>query len=126
MAEKVAITVGDVVLEAELSDTDTARAVLDALPLEVTFSTWGDEIYFVIPVDRGLDETATTRVGVGDIGYWPTGNALAIFFGPTPMSTSDEPVPASEVNVVGRVLGDATALRRVMSEGKVRVEKIKT
>jgi hypothetical protein len=126
MAEKVAITVGDVVLEAELSDTDTARAVLDALPLEVTFSTWGDEIYFVIPVDRGLDETATTRVGVGDIGYWPTGNALAIFFGPTPMSTSDEPVPASEVNVVGRVLGDATALRRVMSEGKVRLEKIKT
>jgi hypothetical protein len=124
MSGKIVITAGEVMLEAELSDTGTARAVLDALPLDASFSTWGDEIYFEIPVDMGLDETATTEVRVGDIGYWPAGNALAIFFGPTPMSAAEEPVPASAVNVVGRVLGDATALRKAMSAGKIRVERI--
>lgn len=118
------ITVGGVSLDAELSDTETARAVLGALPIETGFNTWGDEFYFEIPVEMPLDETATTRVKVGDIGYWPPGKALAIFFGPTPMSVSDEPVPASEVNLVGRVLGDASLLRGVKMAKTIKLEKI--
>jgi hypothetical protein len=127
VAPNVRITVGGVKLEAELSGTETARAVLGALPIETGFNTWGDEFYFEIPpgnIKMPLDETATLQVKKGDIGYWPPGRALAIFFGPTPMSDSDEPVPASEVNLVGRVLGDATLLRAVKTAKTIRLERI--
>jgi hypothetical protein len=70
-----------------------------------------------------LDETATIKVRVGDIGYWPPGNALAIFFGPTPMSKGSEPVPASEVNIVGKVIDDATNLKKAKGTNKIRIEK---
>lgn len=118
---KIIIEAGDVRLEAELDDTPTAREVLDALPLEAGFNVWGDEFYFEIPVDRGPDETSTTRVGVGDIGYWPAGRALAVFFGPTPMSTGDDPVPAGEVNIVGRITGDAARLRASRDAGVIKL-----
>lgn len=121
--EKIRITVKDVTLDAELFETKTARAVADALPIETITEEWGDEFYFEIPVEMPLDETATTRVKVGDIGYWPPGNALAIFFGPTPISKGFEPVPASDVNIVGKILGDATVLKKVKGAGKIRIEK---
>jgi hypothetical protein len=70
-----------------------------------------------------LDDTATTKVKIGDIGYWPPGNALAIFFGPTPMSSGDDPVPASEVNLVGRITGDATILKKAKGDNKIKIEK---
>ncbi len=120
---KIVIEAGDVRLEAELDDTSTAREVLDALPVEAGFNVWGDEFYFEIPVDRDLDETATTRVRVGDIGYWPAGRALAVFFGPTPMSTGDDPAPAGEVSVVGRITGDAARLRAARDAGVIRLYK---
>jgi hypothetical protein len=119
----IRISVGDLDLEAELFDTDTAQAVYDSLPVETGFSTWGDEFYFEIPVSMDLDDTATTDVRVGDIGFWPPGSALAIFFGPTPMSKGEEPVPASEVNVVGRIKGDSTVLKDVKSADGIRIEK---
>ncbi len=122
----IKITVGDVELEAELSGTACAGAVYDALPIETAFNTWGDEFYFEIPVKHDLDETATTLVKVGDIGYWPPGSALAIFYGPTPASTSDEPVPASEVNLVGSIKGDAKSLKGTAGAGAIRIEKIST
>lgn len=123
MSSKVLITVGNVTLRAEFGETACARAILAALPLQAGFNTWGDEFYFEVPVRMGLDETATTSVAVGDIGYWPRGNALAIFFGPTPMSTTTEPVPASEVNIVGKVLDDATRLRAVAGAGTIKVQR---
>ncbi|MDH4231560.1 MAG: cyclophilin-like fold protein, partial [Nitrospirota bacterium] len=107
MPARIKITVKDVVLDAELSDTETAKAIAEALPVETVPNEWGDEFYFEVPVRMPLDETATTKVAAGDIGYWPPGNALAIFFGPTPMSRGPEPVPASAVNRVGRITGDA-------------------
>jgi hypothetical protein len=109
---KIRITAGAVVLEAELADTACAKAIAEQLPITARPNVWGDEFYFTVDVDMPLDDTATTSVKVGDIGYWPPGNALAIFFGPTPMSTGPDPVPASEVNVVGRIIGDATELRK--------------
>jgi len=111
------------VFDAELADTETAKAIADALPVETEPHEWGDEFYFEIPVKMPLDETATTAVMVGDIGYWPPGNALAIFFGPTPMSRGHEPVPASEVNRVGKIIGDATLLRKAKGTRKIRIEK---
>ncbi len=121
--EKINIIIKDLVMEAELFDTKTAKAVGNALPIETTPEEWGDEFYFEIPVVMSLDETATTRVKVGDIGYWPPGNALAIFFGPTPISRGSEPVPASDVNLVGRVIGDATVLKKAKGSTKIRLEK---
>lgn len=119
----IAITVGDVALEGELHDSPSARPICESLPIDASFQTWGDELYFEVPVDLPPDETATTEVRVGDIGYWPPGRALAIFFGPTPVSTGQKPVPASAVNLVGRVLGDATRLREVVAAGHIRMEQ---
>jgi hypothetical protein len=123
MAVRIKITVRDITLDGELFDTPCAKAIADALPIETRPNEWGDEYYFEIPVKMPLDETATERVRVGDIGYWPPGNALAIFFGPTPISTGLEPVPASEVNLVGRIKGDAVLLRNAKGATKIRIEK---
>ncbi len=120
---EIKITIKNIVLRGELFDTKTAKAIEKALPIEAVPDEWGDEFYFEIPVEMALDETATTKVKVGDIGYWPPGNALAIFFGPTPISTGSEPVPASDVNLVGRILGDATLLTQAKGSKKIRLEK---
>ena len=124
MPVRIRIRVQEIVAEAELFDTGCARAVADTLPIETRPNEWGDEFYFGIPVAMPPDETATERVQVGDIGYWPPGKALAVFFGPTPMSTGPDPVPASEVNLVGRITGDATVLRRAKGAAKIRIERI--
>jgi hypothetical protein len=121
---KVKITIRDIIVSAELFETKTARAIEDVLPIETIPDEWGDEFYFEIPVELPLDETATAKAKIGDIGYWPPGNALAIFFGPTPISSGFEPVPASDVNLVGRIHGDATALKQAKGAKKIRVEKV--
>ena len=118
----IRIIMGDVVVRAELSDTACARKIIEALPIEARPDEWGDEFYFGIPVRADLDETATEEVKVGDIGYWPPGRALAIFFGPTPMSTGPEPVPASKVNIVGRIVGDAVLLKSAKGSKRIRIE----
>ncbi|MCL4474634.1 MAG: cyclophilin-like fold protein, partial [Nitrospirae bacterium] len=107
MPARIKITIADVTLDAELFDTACAKAIASVLPIETRPNEWGDEFYFEMPVEMPLDESATTKVAVGDIGYWPPGNALAIFFGPTPMSRGPEPVPASEVNLVGKITVNA-------------------
>jgi len=121
--ERIKITIKDIILYAELYDTKTAKAISDILPIETSPEEWGDEFYFEIPVEMPLDETATTKVKVGDIGYWPPGNALAIFFGPTPISKGFEPVPASDVNIVGKITGDATLLGKAKGAHTIRIER---
>jgi len=123
MPTPIVIEVGNLKLKAELSDTATAKMIAKSLPIEARFQTWGDEYYFEIPVKMPLDSTATLNVNVGDLGYWPPGKALAIFYGPTPASSGDRPVPASEVNPVGRILDDPTLLRVVAGVGRIRVRK---
>ena len=121
MSQSVKIIVGDLVLEAEFFDTPCARAIVAAMPLEARPCEWGDEFYFEVPVAMPLDETATVQVKAGDIGFWPPGNCLAIFFGPTPMSTGSDPIPASEVNIVGRISDDATLLRKCRGAKVIRL-----
>jgi hypothetical protein len=123
MPQKIMIVVGAITVAAELSDTDCAKAIAGKLPIEAVPNEWGDEFYFTIPAKLPLDATATRKVKVGDIGYWPPGNALAIFFGRTPMSTGPDPVPASEVNLVGRILDDALLLKKAKGSEKIRIEK---
>ena len=123
MPTQVRIIVEGLLIEAEFFDTACAKEIVEALPLEARPNVWGDEFYFEIPVKHSLDGTATTQVAVGDIGYWPPGSALAIFFGPTPLSRGDEPVPASEVNLVGRITTDPAALRRKKGAPRIRIER---
>jgi hypothetical protein len=123
MPTPIVIEVGNIKLKAELADTPAAQAIARILPIESHFETWGDEYYFEIPVEMPLDGTATLAVNVGDLGYWPPGKALAIFYGPTPASDGDRPVPASEVNIVGKILDDPTLLRVVARLGEIRVVK---
>ncbi len=122
MPSPIKIIIGQTELKAELFDSACARAIRSKLPIETRPNDWGDEFYFKIPVSQSLDESATRKVRAGDIGYWPPGQALAIFFGPTPMSTGPDPVPASEVNLVGRILDDPALLRREKGAGKIRIE----
>ena len=119
---KIRITAGAVVMSAALNATATAGMIWDALPIEATASTWGEEIYFSIPVEAGVEQGQEV-VELGDLGYWPPGSAFCMFFGPTPMSRGDEIRPASPVTVVGQMTGDATLLKSVPSGAVVLVER---
>jgi hypothetical protein len=121
MPRAIRITAGTVTLDAELNDSRAAAAIAGALPIEAKGQTWGDEIYFDIGLALAA-EAPREVVDLGDLGYWPPGQAFCIFFGPTPMSRGDEIRPASPVEVVGRVVGDARALKRVRAGSRVRIE----
>jgi len=123
MASRITITAASVTLEAELNDSPTARAIWEALPISGRASTWGDEIYFEIPVQAEQTPDARVDVEVGELGYWPVGSAFCIFFGPTPVSTSNQPRAASPVNIVGRVVGDATVFRQVDAGATVTLNR---
>ncbi len=113
---------GAVEATAVLNDSSTADKVWEALPITSAGSTWGDEIYFRVPIEAEEDE-AQEVVNMGDVAFWPPGQALCLFFGPTPASRGDEIRPASPVNVVGRIEGDATIFKQVKSGATVTVEK---
>ncbi len=119
----IIISAGTVSLQAELSDSPTAREIWEALPIEGAARIWGDEIYFEIPVTAKQAPDARAEVDVGELGYWPVGRAFCIFFGPTPASTDEQPRAYSPVNILGRVLGDATVLRAVKDGELVRLER---
>lgn len=122
MKGNLRIRAGSVVMTAELNDSPSGRGILAALPLKAVARTWGNEIWFPIPVAGELEPDAVELVEVGDLAYWPTGRAFCIFFGPTPMSQGDEIRPASAVNLVGRVLGDAKAFKSVRDGDPVELE----
>ncbi len=123
MEKKIRITAGNVAAQAVLNDSPTAQKIWEALPIEAKGDTWGDEIYFGIPVKAPLEKNAQEVVQVGDLGFWPPGHAFCIFFGPTPVSRGSEVRPASAVNVVGRIEGDAKVFKKVPSGTKVKIEK---
>jgi hypothetical protein len=123
MRRAIRVCIGDVVAQGELHGSPTATRIWEALPIEGQTSRWGDEIYFGIPVVMDLDDTAHEVVERGDVGYWPQGRALCIFFGPTPVSHGDEIRPASAVNLVGKMEGDLRIFKEVQEGMIVRLEK---
>ena len=123
MGKKINILVGDLKVEAELNDSKTARLIWGGLPIEAKVNTWGEEIYFAIPVKTGLEQGAREVVSSGELGYWPTGHAFCIFFGPTPASRGDEIRAASAVNVIGKVLTDPKVFLKVKDGVKIALEK---
>ncbi|MBN1221358.1 MAG: hypothetical protein JXM69_20710 [Anaerolineae bacterium] len=122
---KITITAASVSLTAELNNHPTAQQVATALPLEGKANIWGDEIYFEIPVIADQEPNARAEVEVGELGYWPVGHAFCIFYGPTPVSTGEQPRAYSPVNILGRVLGDATQFRGTPNGATVRIEPAK-
>jgi hypothetical protein len=124
MPTEIVIAVDDMRLQGCLNDSPTALALADALPISGKAQLWGEEIYFPVPpVVADLDDTAAVVVNVGDLGYWPTGKAICIFFGLTPASIPGEIRPASAVNLVGRVKDDPCCLKLVKGGAPVRIEK---
>ena len=118
---KIMIEVEKISMEAELLDTPTAGKIADALPLEGSVNVWGDEIYFDIALTIDQEPGAGQDVDVGDLGYWPAGPAFCIFFGPTPVSSGDQPRAYSPVNIFGRVLGDPQLFKGVPSGAAIRI-----
>ena len=121
---KIMIEVENLSMEAELLDTPTARKIADALPLEGSVNVWGDEIYFDIPLTIDQEPGASQDVEVGDLGYWPAGPAFCIFFGPTPVSSGDQPRAYSPVNVFGRVLDNPQRFKNVASGAIIKITAV--
>ena len=120
---KILFETSKVNIEGSLNNTKTANAIYKNLPLEAKVNTWGDEIYFEIPLSF-KPEDATLDVEVGDIAYWPDGNCLCIFFGRTPASTDDKPKPASAVNIAGKISGDLSILKKIRAGDKIIVKRL--
>ena len=120
---RIRITAGSTTVVAELSTSETATLLWDALPFTGRVQTWGDEIYFSVPVQAEVDDDAVETVERGAVAYWPPGRALCLFWGPTPMSRGDEIRPASAVNVFGRIEGDPTVLDQVEPGTDMTVER---
>jgi hypothetical protein len=122
MGQAIKITAGQVEVEAELNDGLTAKAVAEKLPIKGVGNRWGGEVYFSIPVTADLEDDSREVLEAGELGYWPTGKAFCIFFGPTPASRGDEIRAASAVNILGKVKGEVSELWEVPDGADVLVE----
>lgn len=115
---------GTLALDAELNDTTTAQAIAAALPITSEVMTWGEEVYFGVPVRVKREADARAVVTPGEIAYWPDGAAIAIGFGRTPISRGDETRLASPCNIWARALGDVKALKAVKAGTAVKVSRV--
>ncbi len=117
------IEAGKVLLTVELRDTPTSRALLAVLPFESRAQTWGEEVYFTTPVSAKLEPDAKQIVEPGTVCFWTEGDALALPWGRTPISTDERPKLASRCNVLGRIEGNPADLQKIRSGEKITVSK---
>jgi hypothetical protein len=122
-ARKIRMTLGPVVLEAELLDTPTAEAIWNALPFDSTASTWGEEVYFSTSVSVKRERDARDVVQPGELAFWVEGDSIAIGFGRTPISQGKEIRLAARTNIWGRALGEVKQLKAVKPGAPIRVER---
>lgn len=120
---RIQITVGTVVLEAELLDTPTATAIWDASPFTSKAQTWGEEVYFSTPVSMEREPDARDVVQPGELAFWVEGDSIAIGFGRTPISRGDEIRLAARTNIWGRALTDVKQLKKVKTGEPIKVER---
>ncbi|MBM4444178.1 MAG: hypothetical protein FJ020_02605 [Chloroflexi bacterium] len=125
MTQRIVIRAAGIEVRAELNQTRTAAAVRGMLPIEGKANRWGDEIYFPIPLQADI-EGGREVVDMGDLGYWPEGSCLCIFFGPTPASRKNEIRAASAVTIIGRVTDDPKVLKRVAQGATVRIDAVQS
>ena len=123
MSRKIQITIGNLGMEAELTESETAHALWEALPIRGAANVWGEEIYFQVPVEAPLEDSAREEMEVGEIAYWPPGSAFCIFFGRTPASVDEAPRAASAVNPLGSVDGNPKDFLNVRSGEEVLLER---
>ena len=121
---KIEIAAQGVTATAVLYDNATAEAIWQALPFDGRVNRWGDEIYFGIPVRLDPAPDARTEMEVGELAYWPPGNAFCIFWGPTTASEGDAPRAASPVNPLGRLEGDPTIWGAVSDGAAIRIKRV--
>ena len=120
---KLRIAASGVSLQIILNETATAKAVFGAAPFEARASTWGEEVYFTTPVSAKLEPDAQQIVEPGTVCFWTEGDALALPYGPTPISTDERPKLANRCNVLGRIEGNPRDLARIRSGEKITVSK---
>ena len=124
MSKDIIIKAGDLEVKATLNDSKSAKEVYGKLPIASRVSTWGEEIYFNIPVMADIEQDYSKEVvELGDLGYWPQGPAFCIFFGQTPISKPGQIKPATAVNVIGKVAGDSKVFKKIKDGETITVEK---
>lgn len=111
-------------MTADLQDTPTARQLLAVLPCEAGAHTWGEEVYFEVPLKAALESDARQVVDPGTVCFWVEGSSLALPFGPTPVSKGDECRLVTRCNVLGKIEGDPRRLKEVGQRMTIRVELI--
>ncbi len=121
---RLRIDAGAVAFEIELGDTPTARALVAAAPFEARAQTWGEEVYFSTPVSARLEPGAQQVVEPGTVCFWTEGDALALPWGRTPISTDDKPKLANPCSVLGKVAGDFLVLKKIKSGTKLKVSAL--
>jgi len=124
MPLKIKIAADSLEFQAELNDSPTSQKIIDALPITAKGQRWGGEIYFAIPVSSELEPDSGDVLEAGQLGFWPTGSAFCIFFGPTPASQADEIRAASNVNIIGEIISDRSKLWDVADGAVIKIKKV--
>ena len=123
MGHRILIKTEKISMQAELNDSAISKMLFAKLPVRAQVNTWGDEIYFPVPV-KATNENGVSAVQLGDIAYWPPSSCFCIFFGKTPVSTKDEIRPASEVTILGKLAGNPLEWRTVKDGEEISLENV--